>query len=207
MQWHEVFSDWHYKISEIGSALKKFHEFLQVVFDSLRPQIIEMKSKGIIIEQCPSCEFDSQQHEDVLKEIYEASCMVCGLSEKCLKIECPVCHSIITFRNEGVATCPSCGKHFEPDDVADVLIDSAAAHSAAMDGDAYWGAGNCNDCGGYHTVVRTENDEWICASCFEVFESLETCEWCHEPNTGDMEDSYVAGCNFCEGMAGKHNDD
>jgi len=61
--------------------------------------------------------------------------------------------------------------------------------------------------GARETVVRTENDEWICASCFGVFESLEVCGWCNEFNTGDMEHSYVAGCNHCDGMAGWHKDD
>lgn len=207
VQWSDVFSAWSDKISEIDSSLKKLHEFLQVVFDSLRPKIEDMKNEGIIFEQCPSCGFNSQQHEDDLKQIYEASCMVCGLSEKCLKIECPDCQSIITFRNEGVGTCQSCGKHLEPDVVAGELIDSAAAHIAVMDGDDSWDAGNCSGCDGYHTVVRTENNDWICAGCFEVFESLGSCGWCNELNTGDMEDSYVTGCNFCEGYAGWHKDD
>jgi len=207
VQWYDVFSDWHDNISNIDLSLKKLHDFLQVVFDSRRSEIEDMTRNGIIFEECPSCGFDSQQHEGDLKKIYEANCMVCGLSEKCLKIECPDCQSIVTFRNEGVGNCQSCGKHFEPDNVAGVLIDSAAAHMAAMDGDDSWDSGNCYDCDGYHTVVRTNNDEWICASCFEIFKSLSTCGWCDELNTGDMEDSYVTGCNFCEGYAGWHKDD
>jgi hypothetical protein len=207
VQWQEVFSDWHGKISDIGKALKTFHDFLQVVFDNLLPEIDDMKKSGILFEECPSCGFVSQQHENELKGIYVANCMVCGLSENCLKIECPTCQSIVTFRNDGFATCQFCGKQFEPEDLASELIDSAAAHVAAMDGDDSWEAGNCSYCDGYHTVVRTENDEWICAGCLEVFESLSTCGWCNEPNTGDMEDSYVTGCNFCEGYSGWHKDD
>ena len=207
VQWRDVFSDWIDKISQIDSSLKKFHEFLQVVFDSLRSKIEDMKSKGNIFEKCPSCGFESQQHEEELKEIYEASCMVCGLSEKCLRIECPDCQSIITFRNEGIGNCQSCGKHFKPDDVACELFDTAAAHIAAMDGDDSWDAGNCSECDSYHTVVRTENDGWVCSNCLEVFDSLEKCGWCNEPNTGDMEDSYLTGCNVCEGYWGWHKDD
>lgn len=207
VKWHDVFNDWTDNISKIDSSLRKLHEFLQVVFDNLQPEIATKKSKGILFEQCPSCGFDSQQHESDLKEIYGANCVVCGLSEKCLKVECPDCQSIVTFRNEGIGNCHSCGKPFAPDDVANALIDSAAAHIAAMDGDDSWDAGNCSECDGYHTVVCTEDDEWICTSCFEVFNSLGTCGWCNEPNTGDMEDSYVMGCNFCEGYAGWHKDD
>jgi hypothetical protein len=58
-------------------------------------------------------------------------------------------------------------------------------------------------------VVRTVNDEWICASCFELFdhESISCCEWCNETNTGDMKDSYAFGCNHCDGMSGWNKDD
>jgi ribosomal protein L37AE/L43A len=207
VQWREVFNEWNDNISKIDISLRKLHEFLQVVFDNLYPEIEKLKAKGILFAPCPSCGFDSQQHEGNLKEIYVATCIVCSLSEKCLKIECPECQEIVTFRNEGIGSCESCGKSFEPDDLADALIDSAAAHIAAMDGDDSWDAGNCSECDSYNTVIRTESDEWICSSCLEVFESLSTCGWCNEPNTGDMEDSYVTGCNFCEGYAGWHKDD
>lgn len=205
--WKDVFSSWQEKIAEIDSALREIHEFLQVVFDSLQPEIISLKAKGARFERCPSCAFNAQQHDDELKVVYESKCLVCGLTENCLSIECPECSTLVAFRNEGFATCQSCGKSFEPEDVADLLIDAGAAHMAAKEGDDSWGEGNCSDCDGYHTVVRTENDEWICASCFGVFDSLESCGWCNEPNTGDMEHSYVTGCNHCDGMVGWYKDD
>lgn len=207
VQWSEVFSNWNVKIANIDAALRELHEFLQVVFDNLQPEIEVLKAKGVLFEQCPSCGFESQQHDDEVKVIYESKCLVCGLAEKCLKIECPVCGQLATFRNEGFAICQSCGKSLEPQDVADALIDAGAAHVAAMDGDDLWSVGNCSDCDGYHTVVRTENDEWVCASCFGEFELLESCGWCNELNTGDMEHSYITGCNHCEGLGGWHKDD
>lgn len=206
-QWDSIFSGWNDKIADIDSDLRKLHEFLQVVFDNLEQEIEALKKKGVLFEPCPSCHFEAQQHGSVSNTIYESKCLVCGLVEKSLKIECSGCSKIITFKGEGTSKCPSCGKLFEPEDVANVLIDSGAAHIAAMEGDSSWGEGNCSECDGYHTVVRTENDEWICASCFSVFDTLECCEWCNELNSGDMEGSYVAGCNRCEGMAGWHSDD
>ncbi len=207
VQWKEVFSNWSKEIAEIDRALRKSHEFLQVIFDSLGPEIKVLKAKGTLLEQCPSCGFAAQQHDDEVKVVYDAKCLVCGLAEKCLKIPCPDCDGTVTFVSDGFASCQSCDKTFEPQNLADALIDEGAAHAAAMDGDDSWDAGNCSDCDGYHTVVRTENDEWICASCLGVFESLGRCGWCNEPNTGDMEHSYVAGCNHCDGLAGWNKDD
>lgn len=207
IRWNEVFSDWNEKIEEIDIALRKFHEFLQIVFDNMHSHLEVLTKKGYLFEKCPSCGFNAQLHISETNEVYDANCLVCGLSEKCLKIECNSCSAVVLFRGEGIANCQSCNKLLESVDVADALIDSEAAHVASMDGDDSWDVGNCSYCDGYHTVVRTENDERICASCFEVFKSLGRCGWCNEPNTGDMEDSYVTGCNFCEGYAGWHKDD
>lgn len=206
-RWRDEFLLWGEKISELDKELRKLHEFLQVVFDNLKPQIEENKKKGIRYDECPSCGFEAQELCEDENTVYEAKCLVCGLVEKGLNIHCPECGEIVTLKEEGFGRCQSCGKNLEPEDVAGALIDSGAAHIAAMEGDDSWGEGNCSDCDGYHTVVRTENDEWICASCFGVFDSLETCGWCNELNTGDMKHSYVAGCNHCEGMAGWHKDD
>lgn len=206
VQWNEVFSNRSDAIAEIDAALRKSHEFLQVVFDDLRPEIEALKAEGGLFEQCPSCGFEAQQFTDEVGVIQQAKCLVCGLVERCLKIECPSCSEIVIFKNEGFATCPSCSKPLEPEDVADVLVDAGAAYIAATDGGEDV-VGNCSHCDGYHTVVLTENGEWICGSCFGVFESLASCEWCNELNTGDMENSYLAGCSVCDGKFGWHKDD
>lgn len=203
-KWGDAFSSWTKEIAELDSTLRQLHEFLQVVFDNLQPEIETLKKNGVRFEECPSCGFESQEHHESENRIYDSKCWVCGLIEKCLNIECPECGEIVTLREEGVVTCQSCGKHLEPEQVADALIDSGALNIAVMEGNNSWDAGNCSYCDGYQTVVRTENDEWICAQCFEVFGSLERCDWCHELNTGNMEDSYLEGCNQCEGMLRYH---
>ena len=206
-QWKKIFSKWSEKISDIDASLRELREFLQVVFESLSEEIDNFRSEGFMFEQCPSCGFEAQKHNGKTKRFYESKCLVCGLIESCLKIDCPKCEKTVTFREEGFAICRSCGKSFEPEDVADLLVDSRAAHIAAMKGYDLQNIGNCSDCDGYHTVIQTENDEWICVSCFETFESLESCEWCNDLNTGNMEDSYVAGCNHCDGMVKYRLDD
>lgn len=201
IQWKKVFASWKTKIKEIDTALRELHEFLQVVFDSLQQEIASLKAEGVRFDQCPSCGFHAQQHIEDVKILYKSECLVCRLIEECINIQCPDCNELITFRNEGFATCTQCGKSMEPEDLADELIDSGGAYIAFTDG-GYPYQGNCSDCDGHQTVVCTENDDWICASCFEVFDTLEECEWCNELNTGDMEHSYLTGCNHCEGKIG-----
>ncbi|MBU1565084.1 MAG: hypothetical protein KJ630_05580 [Proteobacteria bacterium] len=206
-KWKETFEPWSEKIIEIDCSLRKLHEFLKIIFENHKNKIEEYKKQGFIFANCPSCGFKSHKHQNVKKTIYDSECMVCGLNGESLQIECSGCDATVFFMDEGFSICLECGKKYEPEDLAEVLIDSGGAHIAAMDGDDTSYSANCSECDGYQTVVRTENDEHICASCFGIFDSLQVCQWCNEYNTGDMEYSYTFGCNFCEGSSGSHDDD
>jgi len=191
VKWKEVFESCAKQIAEIDAVLRQLHDFLQVVFEDLTPEIEERKGQGMQFGICPSCGYESQEQEYEAKRgsIFEAKCLVCKITERRLQIICPECDSLIVFVNNGFASCASCDKSFEPDDVVSIL-----GHV-----DEFYDFGNCSDCDGYHTVGKGANGEYICAGCFEVFESLEPCEWCNELNTGNMEDSYWKGCSVCEG--------
>ena len=202
-KWSDVFSAWILELSEIDENLRRLHEFLQVVFDQVSPEIEKRKEHGATFRECPSCEFASQEHYDEIDGPYEAECLVCGLTDKCLNIECPGCGTSVWFVNEGFGECENCGRTFEPEQVAEALVDEGTVYIAATDGDDSWDPGNCSDCGGYHTVARLsdDGDRWLCASCFIDFDTMARCGWCNEPNTGDMEDSFWAGCSVCDGRS------
>jgi cell division protein FtsB len=78
-KWKAVFSSWEERISELDKELRKLHEFLQVIFDNLKPKIEENKKKGVLYEECPSCGFQAQELSEEKNTIYEAKCLVCGL--------------------------------------------------------------------------------------------------------------------------------
>lgn len=206
-RWDDVFSKWSTTLFEIDRKLRSLHTFLQVVFDQIKSKIDTEKAKGELFQCCPSCGFEAQHHESVHKEVYEANCRVCDLSEKALKIICSSCDGVITFISEGFGSCDNCKKRFEPDDLADELNDKVDSYLAVKDGDSYSDFGHCSDCDGYHTVVRLGVDSYICTSCFLTLESLQCCGWCNELNTGDMEDSLWGGCNHCDGREGWDRDD
>lgn len=205
-RWNEVFSPWSEEFEGIDRRLRKLHSFLQVVFDQVKPEIEKREAGGAVFEVCPSCEFRAQEHIDVNGEPYRAKCYVCGLEieERRLRINCPDCTTPVLFIDEGFGSCRGCGRSFEPENLVETLIKKGVAHFAAMEGDDSWELGNCSDCDGYHTVVRLkeEHNKYLCTSCLGVFNELQCCQWCNEPNTGDMEHSYWAGCNVCDGKAG-----
>ena len=174
-RWKNVFGAWLKQIKDIDGKLKKHHAFLQVIYDHLSEDIQNRKSAGSAFNTCPSCGFESQENQQELGEIYKAVCLVCGLVEECLAIECPNCGANVQCVNEGFSECDSCGKKFEPEDVANILLDEEKAYIAAKDGDDSWDLGNCSDCDGYHTVVRIDHEHYVCASCFGRFDSVQRC--------------------------------
>jgi hypothetical protein len=213
VQWKNIFTNWTDKIGQSNELLReKLPPFLEVLFEKLSPEIERLERNGFIFRVCSSCGFEAQKHDTDQNIVYESKCMVCGLTEQCMQIECPDCGELVFFENEGFATCENegCRKKFEPEELAAILTDDDAAYRAAKDGDDSYEPGNCSACDGYHTVIKTEDDLYTCTSCFGTFgeyDSLECCVWCNEPNTGDMSDSYTFGCNYCEGWVGWHKDD
>lgn len=205
-RWGSIFEHWVEQIAIIDKQLRAHRTFLEVVYKNLTPEIEKLRNDGFIIKECPSCGFVSQQHESSLDELYDSRCHVCELTERCLTIVCPECGTHVNFVDGGYATCKKCGSELDPSHVIDVLEDNGAAHVAAMDGDDSWDLANCNGCDGYNTVVRIGEEQYVCANCFVEFHSLQRCGWCSDLNTGDMTDSYVTGCNHCEGQGGWHRD-
>ena len=203
-KWSDVFSKWSGKLREIDGRLRRLHEFLQVVFDQVTPEIERRRAGGSVFRDCPSCGFASQELAGEIGELCKAECLVCGLAGKCLMIECAECGTPVRFVNEGFGECGSCGRSFEPEDVVGALMDEGAAYVATKEGDELWDPGNCSVCDGYQTVVRLndDGDRHICASCFGEFDSLHRCDVCNELNTDDMTDSVWFGCNVCDGISG-----
>lgn len=203
VRWATVFEPWSDEIERVDRALGKNRDFLQVTFDQLKDEIESRKAAGVLFRACPSCQFESQQHDGEVDEIYDAECLVCEFSEGCLSIECIDCGSEVLFRGEGFAKCGACGKEFEPTDLADIVEDDTAAYIAAKDGDDSWARGNCSECDSFETLVRAGDEEgYVCVSCLRHFDDIEWCQWCNTPNNGDMENSYFAGCNMCDGKLG-----
>jgi len=205
-RWLDVFAPWSAKINEADALLRRHHDFLKVVFDNKQSEISNRKKQGCVIEDCPSCGFQSFIHETDLGVLYDAQCAVCGFSEECIVVECKECQKTVRFVNDGWTTC-DCGCQLEPDDLVSELFRLDFAGSPMRDDEhSPRQGGNCGSCGGYHTVVEMPHGGYFCAGCFESFDEIEQCEWCNEPNTGDMEDSFFRGCGACEGRAGWDSD-
>lgn len=196
-RWKDVFAAWSQKIVTLDHQLREHHAYLQVVFDQVGPELDQLTKRGYTLAQCPSCGFLAQRNDADPDLLSQSLCLVCGLTQRRLEIECPNCGEEVTFVDEGFGECSSCRQTFEPGDVAKMLMDAPQANETLQEGDL---PANCGDCDGYHTVVPYDS-EYVCMSCFETSNSLKACDWCNELNTGDMRDSFVLGCGNCGGQA------
>lgn len=202
-QWAEKFKKWKKQVVRIDRNLRKQKEYLKVVFDNKTGDLAQLRADGVLLLTCPSCSFKARKHEKDLDSPYKAECLVCGLEDTCINIECDNCKRLLRFVGDGYTTC-KCGREYSPDDLAEALTDQGAALVAAMEGDFTENA-NCGDCDGHHSVVEIEG-EYFCTGCFGLFDHIEFCGCCNEGNTSDMEHSAWSGCNHCDGRAGWDRD-
>jgi hypothetical protein len=205
-QWGPLFHDFAAEIRRADKGMKGHRKYLAAKFGALKAELASHQKAGRKPVKCSACRYKAAIPDPIDSEIAETRCLVCDHTEVQVEIECPHCNKVVTLANEGYATCPHCSGSIEPEQVVEALTDHSSAHIAAKDGDDRYLEANCGTCDGYHTVVY-RNGTYICASCFDISDSVEACGWCNEPNTGDMDQSYSTGCNHCEGSIGHQKDD
>lgn len=205
-RWDSCFHDFRDKIARADRAMKGHRKYLSTKFKALKPELDTARKAGQKPKPCSACGYKAAIPDNLDDQIAVLRCLVCDHTETQLEIECPHCHERIVIANEGFTTCDHCDAAIDPEQLVEALTDHDAAHLAAKDGDDSWELANCGVCDGYHTVVRRA-DFYFCACCFDVSDHIAQCSWCHDLNTGDMENSYCSGCNHCDGRSGWDKDD
>ena len=205
-RWQPYFRDFRTEISRADRSMKGHRKYLSAKFKALKSELDAARKADCKPKACSACGFKSAIPEAVDPLISSVRCLVCDHTEIQVEIDCPDCNQPVVVANEGYATCEHCGANIEPEHLAEALTDHAAAHIAIADGDDRWEPANCGTCDGYHTVVRRD-DRYFCVNCFDISDHIAQCDWCNEPNTGDMEHSYSTGCSHCDGKVGWEKDD
>lgn len=191
--WSDVFKDWRNEINQLQLSLKDVREYLRVVFVAQENVVKEKKDQGIQFIKCGTCHFKAAELAGDPKIPNTSKCLVCDTVAVFLEIGCPECNGKINLFNEGFEKCKKCTRTIEPDDIVKIL------YHGSMHDDHQEHLAHCSYCDGFHSVVFLRNGCWFCASCFEFFDEVEQCDYCSEMNTGDMANTYVSGCNHCDG--------
>lgn len=205
-RWDAYFSDFRKEIANADRSMKKHRKYLSAKLKELKPTLDASRKTGKTPIACSACGFKAAVPAALDAQIATVRCLVCDHTETRVEIDCPHCNQAVVVAGEGYAACKHCGKSIEPEHIADALTDHAAAHAAIGDGDDRWRPANCGSCDGYQTVVK-RGDAYFCATCFDISDHVEQCDWCGDWNTGDMDLSHSSGCGHCEGQWGHTKDD
>lgn len=198
IRWNDHFSDFSSEIDRANHAMKKHRKYLAAKFTALKAELGAARKAGNAPRLCSACDFKAAVPNCLDNQIALLHCLVCDHTETQVKIECPHCGKSIVIKNEGYAECGYCKGSIEPNHLEDALTDHDVAHIAIKDGDDTCNPVNCGTCGGYQTVILRGN-HYFCTECFDISNGIEQCKWCTEYSTSDMEDSYLVGCNHCDG--------
>jgi len=202
-RWDGYFRDFGDEIARADRAMKAHRKYLSAKFKALKAELDAVRKTGSMPRACSACGFKAAVPDDLDDQIALLRCLVCDHTETQVEIDCPHCGKPVLIANEGYATCEHCVGSIEPGHLVDALTKDVVGTKD------YFETGlpaNCGTCEGYHTVVE-RGDHYFCASCFDISDQVEQCDWCNELNTGDMEHSYSVGCSHCGGRVGWEKDD
>lgn len=201
-RWDIYFHDFGDEIAFADRAMKAHRKYLGAKFQALNTELDAARKAGNVPRTCSSCGFTAAVPDELDDHIASLRCLVCDHTETQVEIDCPHCGKPVVIANEGFATCEHCSGSIEPKHLVDALTKDVVGTKDYFETGL---PGNCGTCGGYNTVVE-RGDHYFCASCFDDSDHVETCGWCNEPNTGDMEHSYSTGCSHCDGKVGWEKD-
>ena len=205
-KWSNYFKKYVSKIHDLDRRIKRQQKYLDAIYNRVKNDIKSEIKEGVLYHKCPTCDYDSLRLFDKDEQMYSAECRVCDFNCAAVEIVCDKCSAKVFFVGDGHSSCTKCGKKYSPKNLSDSLFDRGAAYRAEKDGDDSYRLGNCGDCESSETVILYA-DKYLCVNCLSVFDSLYSCEFCHELQTNVLKDSYLCGCGSCEGKVGWEKDD
>jgi hypothetical protein len=203
-RWNKQFQGYKKEIAKIDRAMHDHRKYLKAKFGALGEEIKRFKSRGRLYSVCPSCGFKSFGEDSGNEPILDYECLVCKARETGLKVDCPQCGEENKVLAEPRHNCNKCGHNIDDDEIKAFLTKGFVYDKHDPDRSIM---AHCGCCGGYETVIQV-NHKWICSQCFTDYDSEEVsrCEWCNSLSTGDLENSYFAGCAACDGVSGWESD-
>lgn len=187
--------------------MKKHHAYLSTVFNQIKDSIHDEKKQGVFFKSCPSCQFESCKQSKITDNVVNYKCLVCSFEEEVIIIYCPECENSIeiTEIESEPFECLECGYQINNEYIAEILDTEITTRDNYKEPTITINCANCckHDSGIIH------HDLFICSNCHTISKYLAHCDWCIEGQIagGDLEDSFLDGCEFCDGRLGHLKDD
>lgn len=194
--WAPLFDSYEKDIARIQKLIAKNREHLEGKYQSMRLSIEADIARGISYDVCKACGNRSSLAVPGPDPIVRSACGVCGHRQDFVPVDCPTCGTAIRVEDLGEAECPKCGFRT----TLPWLVELYGPYEDPKEDPetAY-----CSYCENYEArSVVPRGDTLVCLSCLEEHSSFGQCGWCSEFVAGDLEDSYLVGCPFCDGKLG-----
>jgi hypothetical protein len=198
VQWSPIFDNYKTQFNVIERKLKGHRDFLRAKFDDLVPTIRKEKAKGIAFARCQTCSFKAARVSDVIGDLSQSECLVCGHEHTWFNYRCTGCNKVSALTDGGEFVCSRCGNNDNTDAIVNNINEFVATPDNYMDALV---PAHCSECEGYETVVEYKG-KFLCVACFCITENVAACGWCGEYGNGNMEDSNMFGCTVCDGSIG-----
>lgn len=202
-RWEQAFPLPRRRLREIETAMLRHRRFVTARYKAIAAELKEKKAAGASIVDCPACACEALEVTEEATPFVDSRCHVCKLIKTGALIPCPQCERA-NVMTDGWGQCDGCGKKIEPDDV---LRSLRAVDSDRRDPhEPQPTIANCGVCGTYHSAVPVK-DYWVCSNCLDRAETVEQCEWCSDYSTYLDGNSFLVGCECCEGRMGDARDE
>jgi hypothetical protein len=191
-EWEDEFKECRNVVHQINYTMRRFQEYLAVVFEAVKGELEERKKAGVEFECCPACYMAAFGFESN-KKLADGKCLVCSHATAVVSVECPECKKAVRFIGDSdPIECPHCGE---------VELDRQDIYAAFDESDPHDPARiHCNYCSGQETVLQID-DEYLCVECFETSKQLGQCDWCSDIIMAfDASMSNWKGCINCDGQ-------
>jgi hypothetical protein len=204
--WRPHFDAYANNLRHIEHGMRRVREYLGVAYEALRPDIEAEEAQGSVFTQCNSCGYPAAKLEPATSAVQVADCLVCGLQDSMITLPCPTqdCAAVVRLSgwNTSEEPCEKCGQKVNQGELAEFLDTDFINHGEFED------EKNCAECMTPGSVVK-HNEIFICTNCFAHKEAIYMCGWCNEMQLGggNLDDSFLNGCEFCGGNAGWVSDD
>lgn len=109
------FGKWKDALAKVTTSLKGHHEYPQVIYDHVKPEIDARIAAGRTSDECPSCGFEAGAVDEILGELKQHDCMVCTncdsyefVIEQGGRLLCICCFHV--YEHEEIHQCGWCGR-------------------------------------------------------------------------------------------------
>ncbi len=200
--WRQSFEELQDQVEGFDAIMLRNSSYLDEKLAELQPEMADAMKQGAEFLRCPSCQRPAFE-KNSSAFAFDGECRVCELAGTAVIAKCRHCETPTVLVNEAYGTCPDprCAKALSPDDVIEAFEVHVGARGNRPSEDEY---ANCAMCAGEELVVPVE-EQWFCTQCFEIYDlcSVKRCSYCQQLGTYVPEDSYLMGCEHCEGSLAK----